>query len=90
MQISTNSCTMTQLPSTIIKSTCSSNTDKNQLTINMQNSQRLAAGIGYSIVMSGVTILDNTIIQYVVGNLMDPTSSYIIETGTRILITSVQ
>jgi hypothetical protein len=57
MQISTNTCTMTQLPATNIPSTCTSNTDKNQLTLSMQNTQRLSANSVYSILMSGVAIL---------------------------------
>lgn len=90
MQVSTNSCSMLALPSTTIPTTCSSNTDKNQLNINMQNTQRLAAGGNYQFTIVGVSILSNTIIQYIVGELRDPSSSYVIETATRILITSVE
>lgn len=89
MQVSTNSCSMTQLPSTAVSTTCSSNTDKNQLNINLLNTARLPAGGLYQVIVGGVSILSNTIIQYIVAELRDPTSSYVIETGTRILITSV-
>ena len=81
---------MLALPSTTIPTTCSSNTDKNQLNINLQNTQRLAAGGNYQFTIVGVSILSNTIIQYIVGELRDPSSSYVIETATRILITSVE
>lgn len=56
----------------------------------MQNSERLLAGGNYQIRIQGVSILSNTIIQYIVAELRDPTSSYVIETATRILITSVE
>ena len=36
-----------------------------------------------------MSILENTIVHYIVAELRDPTSSYVIETGTRILLTSV-
>lgn len=90
MQVSTSTCSMTQMPSTSIPVTCASNTDKNQLNLQMANTQRLAAGATYRIIMEGISILSGTIIQYITAELRDPTSSYVIETGTRILITSVQ
>ena len=58
--------------------------------LTMQNTMRLPALNSYRIVVQGVSILSNTIIQYIVGSLMDPTNSYVIETGTRVLMTSVQ
>lgn len=90
MQVSTSTCSMSQMPSTSIPVTCASNTDKNQLTIQMANTQRLTAGVTYQIIMEGISILSGTIIQYITAELRDPTSSYVIETGNRILITSVQ
>ena len=66
MQVATNLCTFTQLPSTIVSSTCSSNTDKNQLTVQLSNANRLSnAGITYSLTVYGISILSNTIIHYV-------------------------
>lgn len=90
MQVSTNICTMIQLPSTSIPVTCASNTDKNILNLQMANTQRLLAGVNYQIIIQGISILSGTIIQYIVAQLRDPTSSYVIETGTKVLITSVQ
>ena len=56
----------------------------------MLNSERLLAGGNYQITIQGVSILSNTIIHYIVAELRDPTSSYVIETASRILITSVE
>lgn len=65
MQISTNMCSFTQSPSTLVASTCSSNTDKNLLTLTLGNTQRLPAGITYTTIMYGISILTNTIIYYI-------------------------
>jgi len=89
MQVATNSCSMQQLPSTTIPITCSSNTDKNQVSVVLSNTARLPAGASYSIRVTGISILSNTIIHNIVVEMRDPTSSYVVEKGTRILITSV-
>lgn len=64
MQVSTSTCSMSQA-STLIPVTCASNTDKNQLNLQMSNTQRLTAGIIYQITMEGISILSGTIIQYI-------------------------
>lgn len=65
MQVSTNLCTFTQKPSTLISSTCESNTDKNELTVNLGNTARLSnAGLTFSLTIYGISILTNTIIHY--------------------------
>lgn len=89
MQISTNMCSMVQSPSTPIGVTCESNTDKNELTIFILNQDRLPKLQTYFMEIYGVSILDSTIIHYVQAELRDPTDSYVIEKGTRILLTSV-
>lgn len=89
MQVSTSTCSMTQLPSTLIPGVCSSNTDKNQLSLTMQNTQRLPALNSYRVIVYGISIISTTIIQNIKVSIMDPTNSYVIETGVRILLTSV-
>ena len=90
MQVSTNMCEFKQLPSTDVENTCESNTDKNELTVSLANAERLSnADLTYSLKIYGISILSDTIIHYITAELRDPTGSYSIETGTRILITKV-
>lgn len=56
----------------------------------LSNANRLSnADITYSLKIFGISILSDTIIHYVTAELRDPTGSYTVETGTRILITKV-
>ena len=56
----------------------------------MGNENRLSnADITYSLKIYGISILSDTIIHYINAELRDPSGSYAIETGNRILITKV-
>lgn len=90
LTVSTDKCELSRLSdSYVAPSTCLSNTDKSEIVISLKNTERLPAGTEYTLKIYGLEILSNTIIHNAVMSIRDPSGGYYIESGSRILITSV-
>jgi len=55
----------------------------------LKNTQRLDAGTEYTLKIYGMSIQSDTIIHYADMSIRDSSGGYIIESGSRILLTSV-
>jgi len=90
LKVSTNKCILTKISdSSTVANTCSSNTDKNQLIVTLQNQDRLPDSTEYTLKIYGISIDASTIIHHSYMTIRDSSGGYIIESGTRILLTSV-
>ncbi len=88
--MSTNKCILTKISDgSVVPNVCSSNTGKSELIVSLTNSQRLPALTDYTLKIYGMSIDDSTIIHYTDMTIRDSSGGYIIESGTRILLTSV-
>ena len=89
LTVATNMCFLTSSNGTSIPVTCTSSTDNINITV------ALSGGIGfyptgnYTLVIYGVGITSNSISQSMALYLYDQAIQYVIETGVRILMTTI-
>lgn len=90
LTVSTNKCILTKnSDSSTTLNDCQSNTDKNELVVTLKNTQRLIDSTEYTLKIYGMSITDSTINHYADMSIRDSSGGYVIESGTRILMTSV-
>jgi hypothetical protein len=88
MSVATSTCSLTTSGGVIIPVSCSSSTDKKNLTVTLLGSGFYTAG-NFTLVTYGVGITAGTLSQSITLYLYDSTIQYIIESGVRILMTTV-
>ena len=91
MSIATNICHVYLSDGTQVSSTCSSTEDNKNVSIAMVDTNNVYhyAANNFTVSVSGVSIDANEISQSMTVYLQDSTGEYTIETGTRILTTTV-
>lgn len=88
MSVATSTCSLTASGGTSIPVRCSSSTDKKNLTATLLGSGFYTAG-NFTLVTYGVGITAGTLSQSITLYLYDSTIQYVIESGVRILMTTV-
>jgi len=88
MTVATNICYLYQSNGTSIPVTCSSSSDNKNVTVSMSGWQFYPAGM-YTLVVYGIGISSSSLSQSVTLYLYDSGLQFVIETGVRILVTTV-
>ena len=88
MTVATNRCYLSATNGTTIPVSCVSSSDNKNVTVTMTSTGFYKIG-NYTLVVYGVGITKNTLSQSITFYLYDDTIQYVIESGVRILMTTI-
>jgi hypothetical protein len=88
MTVATNRCYLSATNGSTIPVTCVSSSDNKNVTVTMKSTGFYQIG-NYTLIVYGVGITENTLSQSISFYLYDDTVQYIIESGVRILMTTI-
>ncbi len=89
LTVATNTCYLTSSNGTSIPVTCSSSTDNLNVTASLSGGIGFYPAGSYTLVIYGVGITSNSLSQSMTLYLYDQAIQYVIETGIRILMTTI-
>jgi hypothetical protein len=89
LTVATNTCYLTAINGTSIPVTCTSSSDNKNVTAILQGSIGFYPAGSFSLVIYGVGISNNSLSQSMTVYLYDSSIQYVIETGVRILMTTI-